>query len=38
MHNEKLKIKNFNFNIGLLLHGSVLRLFKSIIIKFKLIF
>jgi hypothetical protein len=38
MHNEKLKIKNFNFNIGILLHGSVLRLFKSIIIKFKLIF
>ena len=38
VHNEKLKIKNFNFNIGTALHGSILRLFKSIIIKLKFIF
>jgi hypothetical protein len=37
-HNKKLKIKNFNFNIGTALHGSILRLFKSIIIKLKFIF
>jgi hypothetical protein len=37
-HNQKLKIKNLNFNRRIALHGSFVRLIKSIIIKLKFIF